>query len=403
MSTRPSQLISRFSLLSWAAIVSIVAAGCGSTSPVSPTTPGLTVIAVSPSAVTTAGGTAITVAGTGFGADTALLIDGVPATGLTLTGSTSISATTPPHTAGAVSVVVISGGQSASFGGTFTYLAPSGTNAPPVISSISTTGLWTRQPSGFADVANPVDVAATVSDVETPLSQLTYSWTATLGTFTGSGATVKWTAPATLSTSPTAVVLTLKVTEAYVENGVAQVNTTSKSATLSVHDSQKEVLDLGQDFLDRFSQTAKYPLAQDVVHNFSPTCEGGPGAGDEYDDVVKNRTSYEILSWKVEKLPPVTFDFGGHCGNPRGTFRGDACSSFAVQWQDKMIELDPRQPQRQVNSIGDTKGVDYVTAVLESDRWRLCESIYEPNSSPSPVVEALSILFDGPRAFFKRH
>ncbi len=403
MNVRPPRTRSRFSILLCSALIAVAASGCGSSSPISPSPPGLAVTAVSPSSVTTAGGTTVTVAGTGFSAGTTLLFDGIPATNLTLTGSTTISATTPAHTAGTVSVVAISGGQSASFSGTFTYVAPSGANAPPVISSMTTTGGWAGQPAGFADIANPVTVTAAVSDIETPLSQLAYSWTATAGTFTGSGVTVTWTAPATLSTSPTAVTLTLKVTEAYIENGVAQVNTASSSVTLSVHDSQKEVLDLGQDFLERFSQTAAYPNAQDVVRNFSPTCEGGPGAGGEYDDVANNRISYVITSWYVRPQPPVTFNFHGECMNPLGTFHADACSSFAVHWEDTMKAPDPRHPERTVGSTGQTTGVDYVTAVLESDRWRLCESSYLSNPAPSPLIEALSFLIDGPRAFFTRH
>jgi len=387
----------RLSILFGIAVTAIGAAGCGSTpSPVSPTS-SLTVTAVSPSAVGTSGGTAITVTGTGFGADTSLVIDGVPATGLTLTGTTSISATTPPHAAGAVSVVAISGGQSASFQGTFAYVAPSGANAPPVISSIRTTGGFTNQPSDFADIANTITVAAAVSDVETPLSQLAYSWTATAGTVNGSGATVSWTAPATF-TSPLAVVLTLAVKETYVEAGVTQVNTTNRSFTMSVHDSQKEVLDLGQDFLDRFSQTALYPQAADVVHNFSSNCNGN-----EYDDVVKNRTSYIITAWSVEKQPPVAFHFGGVCQNSRGTFHADACSSFKVHWQDVMKALDPRQPERTIGSTGDTSGVDYVTAVLENQSWRLCESSYQSIPSPSPAAEPLAVLFESAHAFFKHH
>ena len=52
------------------------------------------------------GGTAVTITGTGFLAGATVKLGGTAATGVTVVSSTSITATTPAHAAGAVSVVV---------------------------------------------------------------------------------------------------------------------------------------------------------------------------------------------------------------------------------------------------------------------------------------------------------
>jgi hypothetical protein len=84
---------------------------------------------VSPSSGTTAGGTEITITGTNFtsGGLFGVTVGGVAATNVTLVSSTSITATTPAGSAGAVNVTVTnSDGQSASSVRGFTYLAAAG-------------------------------------------------------------------------------------------------------------------------------------------------------------------------------------------------------------------------------------------------------------------------------------
>ena len=52
---------------------------------------------VSPASGTAAGGTAVTITGTGFLAGATVSLGGTPATGVTVVNSTSITATTPAH------------------------------------------------------------------------------------------------------------------------------------------------------------------------------------------------------------------------------------------------------------------------------------------------------------------
>jgi len=89
-------------------------------------TPPPTVSAVSPSSGPTAGGTAITIAGTGFEAGATVTVGGTAATGVNVVSATQINATAPAHVAGAADVVVTVNGQSSATnpGDQFTYVAP---------------------------------------------------------------------------------------------------------------------------------------------------------------------------------------------------------------------------------------------------------------------------------------
>ncbi len=350
----------------------------------------LSVSSVSPASGSSTGGTPITITGTNFGSDTAVTIGGTAATGVTLSGSTSITAVTPAHSAGAAAVIVTSGGLSATSSTGFTFVAPSGTNQPPVISSIRSVGTRINQASGFGDIGESVTLIATVTDAETPTSALTYAWTVAQGTVSGTGASVTWTLPATLASTPATVNATLMVTEQYTESGVAQRNTTTGTFAMSVHDSQKEILDMGQDFLELFSQSQYTP--DQVLHNFSATCDGGEGRSQEYGDVADNRTYYlQLPGWSVSKVPPVTFNFGGQCAFRN--YRADACSRLAAHWYFTVIGLDPKVPNIHIGDHGESQGVDYVTAVLENDRWKLCHSGWSANEPPANLSDVAKFLW----------
>src|SRR5215471_4087878 len=87
-------------------------------------------------------------------------------------------------------------------------------NNLPVIDSVTFQGTRPKEPVDFADVGEAVPVVAKVHDDETPADQLDYQWSATAGTFSGTGASVTWTAPASAQT-PADVTITLKVVEKY--------------------------------------------------------------------------------------------------------------------------------------------------------------------------------------------
>ena len=87
----------------------------------------LTFTSITPDSGNTGGGTAVTIVGTGFftGASLGVTLGGNAATGVSVTDSTHIAATTPSHAAGAVWVNITNGdGQFVNTTGAYTYVAP---------------------------------------------------------------------------------------------------------------------------------------------------------------------------------------------------------------------------------------------------------------------------------------
>jgi hypothetical protein len=254
-------------------------------------------------------------------------------------------------------------------------VAPSSTNQPPVITSIRSIGSRPKQPTAFADINETITLVATVTDNETPPGSLTYTWSG-LGSFAANAATTAWTAPATVSPIPSPVVVTLVVTETFTEGGVLHTQQSAPgSFTVQVHDSQKEIMDLGEDFLTLFSNSDV--SVNDVLHNFSPTCDGGDGRSAEASDTADARRKYrqDFSRFTISRLPPVTFNFGGACvAFGERVRRADACSLFRVHWELTYLVAEG---MFKAGDRGVTNGRDHVTAVLENNRWRLCHSDFK--------------------------
>src|SRR5688500_14966543 len=115
-------------------------------------------------------------------------------------------------------------------------------NAAPEIKSIRVQSRRPRTPARFADVNETVDVIATVEDAETAASAMTYEWTATHGSFNGTGPAVTWTAPQSIS-APINATLTVKVIERYGHPGQPQDFSHEVTSTVAVrlHDSLDEI------------------------------------------------------------------------------------------------------------------------------------------------------------------
>jgi hypothetical protein len=98
--------------------------------------PAPTVSSISPTSGSTAGGTSVTITGTGFLSGATVTIGGVSATAVNVASQTSITATTPAHSAGSANVVVRNtDGQSGSLTSGFTYQPPQ--NPVPTVSAVS--------------------------------------------------------------------------------------------------------------------------------------------------------------------------------------------------------------------------------------------------------------------------
>jgi hypothetical protein len=341
----------------------LLLARCGGSTQPSATTP--SVFSIDPAHGSAIGGTAVRITGDHFVLGAVVVVGGVPATDVVVESATSIAAKTGPRAAGSADVTVTVAGRSGTLAGAFTYDA----DAPPVISSITARGTRPNEPQNFADLNEEIAVTAVVEDPETPADRLTFEWTAEAGTFSGSGVTVLWRAPADAPT-PASVVLTLTVSD-------PGSNHVSATATVSVHNSRKEIGDLAREFLLDFSDSKK-PAAF-VVRNFtkSPRCE--PERDQELSEIDENRTLYRIDSSSIG-APTVNFQFGGFpCSYmPRA---GDACAAVPASWQSTCLVTNSlctagEKPQ--------TSGTDFVTAVYEQSQWRLCASYYQARGPARP-------------------
>jgi hypothetical protein len=215
-----------------------------------------------------------------------------------------------------------------------------------------------------------------VTDAESPISSLKFNWSSTVGTFSGTGPNVVWKAPATVD-APAVVTLNLEVVETYTSQGKQVTNQPAGSTTLSLHDSLKEVGDMGRLFLLDFSDSTKDTGT--VMRNFQPDCYG---TADETGQVSDNRRDLRITSFAVDS-PATSVRFGGSCPIPtRNNVRGDACTHMHADWYSVAV--------RDLDWLGkgqstEAHGVDYISAFYYPDqkRWRLCDSQFIGDSSMS--------------------
>jgi hypothetical protein len=291
-------------------------------------------------------------------------VGGVPATDVVVESSSAITAKTGQSAPGPADVAVTISGRTGRLPAAFTYLAVSG--EPPVIASIVARGMRPNEPLNFADAGEEITVTATATDEDTPAEQLVFHWTADTGTFTDTGATVKWSAPSD-ATTPAAITLSLNVAD---NTG----NSATSSTTISLHDSVKEVGNLARDFLLDFSDSTKPAVF--VVRNFtkSPRCERE--RDDEFSQIEENRRLYRITSSSVGD-PKVNIQFVSRpcVYEPR---EGDACAAVPSSWDSVCAGADS------ACKPGRSDGTDYVTAVYEETQWRLCASYFQSHGTARP-------------------
>ena len=352
-------------------VASCLAVGCGGSSgpgpdPI-PNTP--SVVSVSPNSGTTLGGTVITVTGANFAAGVQVTVGGAATTNVIVTSSTTLAATTSTRSAGTVEVTVTLNGRAGSLPAAFTYVAPGQiTNEPPVIQSITARGTKSNEPENFADLSEEITVTGTATDAESTPDRLVYEWSGTDGTFTGTGPSVKWLAPASGAT-PFVANLKLTVVDRFQTTDGSGLPITfehrvEKTFTVKVHDSLKEVGGMATLFLENFSKSS---VPVDVVmQDFLVGCYGTAA---ELQDVIDDRADFTRTAYSVGP-PSVTVNFGGTCA-----FRnrpGDACSNTAVKWT---------AITNATGKTGSVEGIDQVAAVYRNARWWLCDSQFNATNS----------------------
>ena len=131
-----------------------------------------TISAVSPTSGPFAGGTAITITGTGFDATATVTVGGTLATGVTVVSATQINATTPAHAAGVADVIVTVNGQSSvtSPADQFTYVAPP--PPAPTVTGVSPTSGPIAGGTAITITGTNFDASATVTVGGTPATSV---------------------------------------------------------------------------------------------------------------------------------------------------------------------------------------------------------------------------------------
>lgn len=242
-------------------------------------------------------------------------------------------------------------------------------NNPPVIDSITVQGTRVKEPANFADLGETVAITAKVHDDETAADQLHYEWTAAVGAFSGTGASVTWQAPAT-ATTPADVTITLKVLEKYGSPGGPPTfqHDVTGTATLSLHESVKEVGDMARQFLLDFSDT-NIRDANYIMRNFAEPakCPEPNEVTDERAQVTAHFQNFVMQNFRIGPAA-VTIAFGGRC--PVWGRRGDACALVPSFWDS----IDLRKNLRDT-----VDGTDIVAAIYSpvDVRWWLCASNYD--------------------------
>lgn len=110
-----------------------------------------TVTGVSPASGTTIGGNTVTISGTGFTLASGVAFGGVAAGGFTIASDTTITATTPAHTAGPKSIVITTPGGSNAATTFFSYVAPTTTT----LASSQNPSAFLVLPTLTAEVTSP--------------------------------------------------------------------------------------------------------------------------------------------------------------------------------------------------------------------------------------------------------
>lgn len=238
----------------------------------------------------------------------------------------------------------------------------------PIIRSISV-------PASRVEVAQDIVITAVVEDAETPLTQLTYAWTASAGTITGQGASATWRMAAGI-TSGQNVTVTLTVTDQYeaLVNGVlirSQFVVSQTSAAFRVHDSVAELKELARKFLiDLFGNSAIPP--EECLVDFTTVGRCAAGKQAELGDIVDHRELVVVLS-AVIYAQTVSFQ-----GPAEATVVSEA------RFDDRWLNPPPGQ------SEFDYTHADFVlTSIYDSGRWWLCESTWRNERGHSQYLAAL--------------
>jgi hypothetical protein len=257
------------------------------------------------------------------------------------------------------------GGSGGSIGGGITP------NTPPTIKSIAAADTP-------VEVGTPVTLTATVQDAETPVANLTYTWSAPNGTISGSGPVVSWT-PGADAVTPGDFTVTLTVVENYTSGSAQLQNTATGTLSMHVNNSPKELADLSLRFLGNFADSRVSP--DTCVAEFSTSCSGKKA---EFEDITDNRHDFLIMSSTLR-----------HTGIDPTALHAKTTVHTFCQFTSKVITSSPHSggcladpASCKLGSVQTATGDCYTTNVYEQGRWWLCESHFNPSRTPTGFERA---------------
>lgn len=241
---------------------------------------------------------------------------------------------------------------------------PTPVNQVPVIESVAVSA--TR-----VEVETDVTVTATVRDAETAVDQLRFAWAADVGTFSGTGASVRWRVPRG-TTTPAEHAVRLTVTEVYgtadASGNRPQHTVSGSSSLVRVHDSPAELGALALRFLRDFANSSV--PADAAVREFSDSCAGKAA---ERTDIADNRRDFDILSSQLSLSSAIV----------RTPFsRGDMTVRCAFSSRRRNCPAGSPASCR-VGTVESVEGNCNMTAVYDAQRWQLCESTFDGRLLPT--------------------
>lgn len=331
------------------AAIAIQAITCtGPTNP-GPTAQAPTVHSIAPSNGPLAGGTLVTIRGVGFAAGASVAIGSKPAADVTVTSTDVLTARTPAGTASSpVDVTVTVNGRSGLLAAGFRYDAIAN-NAPRLLSITLSTDR--------VEVGDEVTVTANVADDESSADALSFEWTATAGTISGTGRVVRWKAP-TDRTVPANYRVDVVVVDKYaVGPPPLEHRVSGQSPPIYVDDSPRTVEIMAVQFLNEFGNNDLSP--EYCVRNFSDSCSGKRR---EREDIADVREGFTVLQVKL--------------GTPRVTVNSSRTSA-TVRVDCAFTSFD-KQKKTNITAAGTCE----LRLVNESYRWWLCDSsMHDPNDA----------------------
>jgi len=225
-----------------------------------------------------------------------------------------------------------------------------GPATPPIIRSIAV-------PASRVEAGQDVTITAVVEDAETPVSQLSFQWSASAGAIVGAGPTATWRHDGGI-TAGINVVVTLTVIDKYqaVEGNQIverEFRVVSQAPPFRVHDSTAEMKELARKFLvDLFGNSSVPPEA--CLVDFSESCASVPnGKNDERNDIILHRQLVIVQRVTIyNQMASFPGTAASMVVNDTGFWDFWLADSKVTYYQDDFV----------------------ITGIYEAGRWWICQS-----------------------------